>query len=165
MIPVEVILPLGVTLGLIASGLVGLWYVWPRMREASPSDALIPLILPHCFRYLGLSFLIHGVTRVPLDSRFAFPTAYGDLLTALLAFAAIVALRVKARGATLLVWVFSVVGIADFLNAFARGLTFAAPGDFGATYYIPMAVVPPLMVSHFLIVGYLLKARSIVAGR
>ncbi len=160
MIPVEAILPLSVTLGLIASGLIGIWYVWPRMRTASARDALIPLILPHCFRYLGLSFLIHGVTTVPLDTRFSFPTAYGDLLTALLALASVVALRSNARFATVLVWVFSVVGIVDFLNAFARGLTFLAPGDFGATYYIPMAVVPPLMISHFLIVAYLLKGKT-----
>ncbi len=163
MIPVEFILPLSVTLGLLASALIGLWYVWPLVRKASPRDALIPLILPHCFRYLGLSFLIHGVTTAPLDARFANPTAYGDLLTAVLALASVIALRANARFAIPLVWIFSFVGIADFINAFARGLTFAAPGDFGATYYIPMVIVPPLMVGHFLILARLwigTKAQS-----
>ena len=161
MIPVEAILPLSVTLGLTASGLIGLWYVWPLMRNARTRDALIPLIFPHCFRYIGLSFLIHGVTTTALDSRFANPTAYGDLLTSVLALASVVALRANARFAIPLVWIFSVVGVVDFLNAFARGLTFAAPGDFGATYYIPMVVVPPLMVGHFLILARLwTDARS-----
>ena len=155
MIPIEAILPLSVALGLLASGLIGLWYVWPRMRDITVSQALIPLILPHCFRYLGLSFLIHGVTTAPLDPRFAVPTGYGDLLTAVLAFASIAALRANARFAIPLVWIFSLVGVVDFINAFARGLTFAAPGDFGATYYIPMVVVPPLMVSHALIIARL----------
>jgi hypothetical protein len=156
MIPIEAILPLSVTLGLLGSGLIGLWYVWPRIRDVAARDALIPLIFPHCFRYLGLSFLIHGVTTAPLDPRFATPTAYGDLLTSVLALASVVALRANARFAIPLVWIFSVVGVVDFLNAFARGLTFAAPGDFGATYYIPMVIVPPLMVSHFLIIARLL---------
>ena len=97
MIPVEVILPLSVTIGLVTSGLVGAWYVWPRIRAMPTRDALMALIFPHCFRYLGLSFLIHGVTTAPLDHRFSFPTAYGDLLTALLGLVTILALRAKAR--------------------------------------------------------------------
>lgn len=160
MIPVEIILPLSVTLGLLASGLVGIWYIWPRIKNRSAGNALIPLILPHCLRYLGLSFLINGVTSTPLDSRFSLPTAYGDLITAILAFASVFALRANARFATPVVCLFSVVGVLDFLNAFARGLTFVAPGNFGATYYIPMAVVPPLMISHFLIIAHLLFNRS-----
>jgi hypothetical protein len=155
MIPLELILPLSVAIGLLASGLIGLWYVWPRIRAMPARDALMILIFPHVFRYLGLSFLIHGVTTAPMDHRFSFPTAYGDLLTAVLALISIAALKVNARVAIPLVWIFSVVGIVDFLNAFARGLTFAAPGDFGATYYIPMVVVPPLMVGHFLILARL----------
>ena len=160
MIPIEAILPIGVTFGLIASALIAVWYIWPQIKSAAPREALIPLIIPHCFRYLGLSFLIHGVTTAPLDSRFSIPTAYGDLLTAVLALIAIGALKLKSRYAIHFVWAFSLVGIVDFLNAFARGLTFVAPGDFGATYYIPMAVVPPLMISHFLIVVYLMKSNS-----
>jgi hypothetical protein len=160
MIPIEAILPLSVTLGLLGSGLIGLWYVWPRVRDVAVRDALIPLIFPHCFRYIGLSFLIHGVTTAPLDARFAVPTAYGDLLTSVLALASVVALRANARFAIPLVWIFSVVGVVDFINAFARGLTFAAPGDFGATYYIPMVIVPPLMVSHFLIIARLLTGAA-----
>ena len=155
MIPIEAILPLSVTLGLLGSSLIGLWYVWPRMRDIPASDALIPLILPHCFRYLGLSFLIHGVTTAALDPRFAVPTAYGDLLTSVLALASVAALRANARFAIPLVWIFSLVGVVDFINAFARGLTFVAPGDFGATYFIPMVIVPPLMVSHALIIARL----------
>lgn len=155
MIPLELILPLSVTIGLLASALIGLWFVWPRIRTMPARDALMILIFPHVFRYLGLSFLIHGVTTAPMDPRFSLPTAYGDLLTALLALISIAALKLNTRVAIPLVWIFSVVGTVDFLNAFARGLAFAAPGDFGATYYIPMVVVPPLMVGHFLILARL----------
>jgi len=65
-----------------------------------------------------------------------------------------------------------VAGTADFLNAFARGLMFAARGHFGATYYVPMVVVPPLKIGHFFIpaklrVGpkYGTPARARVIGR
>jgi len=155
MIPLELILPLSVTIGLLASGLIALWYVWPRIRSMPARDALTILIFPHVFRYLGLSFLIHGVTTAPMNHGFSLPTAYGDLLSALLALISIAALKVNTRVAIPLVWIFSVVGTVDFLNAFARGLTLAAPGDFGATYYIPMVVVPPLMVGHALILARL----------
>ena len=73
----------------------------------------------------------------------------------MLALAAITALRANARFAIPLVWIFSLVGVGDFINAFARGLTLVAPGDFGATYYIPIVVVPPLMVSDALIIARL----------
>ena len=159
MIPLKAILPFSVTLGLLASGLIGLWYVWPRVRDVAARDALIPLIFPHAFRYLGLSFLIHGVTTTALDPRFAVPTAYGDLLTSILALVAIAALRANARLAIPLVWIFSLVGIVDFTNAFVRGLTLLEPGDFGSTYFIPMVIVPPLIISHVLIIARLLRKR------
>lgn len=92
MLPVELILPLSVSIGLLTSGLIGYWYIWPRLRAMPRRDALMALIFPHCFRYLGLSFLIHGVTTAPLDSRFSFPTAYGDLLTSVLGLLSIVAI-------------------------------------------------------------------------
>ena len=155
MIPIDAILPFSVTFGVLVYGLIGLWYVWPLVRDVAARDALIPLIFPHCLRFVGLTFLIPGVTTAPLDPRFAIPSASGDVLTAVLALASIAALRANARFAIPLVWVFSLVGIGDFVNAFARGLTFVAPGDFGATYFIPTMVVPPLIVSHALIIARL----------
>jgi hypothetical protein len=111
MMPIEAILPFSVAFGLLVSGLIGLWYVWPRVRDVPARDALIPLIFPHCFRFVGLAFLIPGVTTAQLDLRFAVPTAYGDLLTAVLALASIAALRANARFAIHLVWIFSLVGL------------------------------------------------------
>jgi len=58
------------------------------------------------FRYIGLSFLITGVTTSPLDSRFAAPAAYGDLIAAVLALAAVMALLFKSRYSVSFVWIF-----------------------------------------------------------
>ncbi len=91
--PIDLILPLSMVLGFIACGLIAKWYVMPVLRALPRARALEPLLLFHCFRFIGLAFLIPGVTSQPLDPRFANPAAYGDLLAALLAFLGILALR------------------------------------------------------------------------
>lgn len=163
MTTIDAFLPLGMTLGISAFGMIGAWYVWPVMQRSSQRDALIPLLLPHCFRYIGLAFLIPGVTTAPLDPRFAMPAATGDLLAAFLALASILALKANMRGATALVWLFSIVGLADFANSLARGLTFVAPGQMGATYFIPFLVVPAMLVTQALIVARLWSGRAEIA--
>jgi hypothetical protein len=81
------------------------------------ADALMPLLLLHSFRHIGMAFLLPGVTATALDARFAIPAAYGDLLAAVLAFVAILALRQQWAAATPLVWLCNIVGTVDLLNA------------------------------------------------
>ena len=149
--PKDLILPLSMILGLVAYGLIAKWYVMPLLNTATKAQALVPLLLIHCFRFVGLAFLIPGVTSVPLDTRFSNPAAYGDLLAAVLAFLAIVALRYKWRVATPLVWIFNVEGILDLLIAVSLGLRFTEDGDLGATFFIPALIVPALIVTHIMI--------------
>ena len=87
----RLILFLSVVMALTAYSLIGKWYVMPILRSLPRPRALEPLLLLHSFRFVGLAFLIPGVTSQPLDARFANPTAYGDLLAALLALLAILA--------------------------------------------------------------------------
>ena len=58
--------------------------LWLKTRPFHKGLAL--LTVPHVFRTIGLSLLITGVTHSPLDSRFANPAAYGDLIAAVLFF-------------------------------------------------------------------------------
>ena len=44
----------------VAFGLVTQLYIWPRLRILERDDALIPLVVPHTFRFIGLSFLVPG---------------------------------------------------------------------------------------------------------
>jgi hypothetical protein len=60
----------------------------------------------------------HPVISPSLPSAFAVPDAYGDLVVAILAVAAIKALSRHTSVVTLLVWLFKVRGSADFLFAF-----------------------------------------------
>lgn len=148
---VLVIFLFSVAVSLINFGLIGFWYVWPRVRDLSMRDALIPLLLIHCFRFLGLSYLIPGVVGTPFDPQFVNWTAYGDSIAMLLAFASIAALRVDASFSIPLLWIFNIYGLLDFIDAFARAIPLIDPGNFGGSYFIPILVVPPMIISHLLI--------------
>ena len=146
--PIELMLPVSMAMGLLAWALIIGRYVHPLALRYSFSRVVEPLLFLHCFRYIGLMFLIPGVTSEPLDSRFAVPAAYGNLLAAVLAFVAIAALRWRLSWAVAAVALFNVVGLADLINAVGRGLAFSEDGDLGATYWIPATIVPLLVSTH-----------------
>src|SRR5438045_4107073 len=81
-------------------------YVLPRLPQWNPQTVLLPILLLHALRHLGLMFLAPGATVPGMPEQFAYPAAFGDLLAAVLALAAIPAVARGARGARLLVWVF-----------------------------------------------------------
>lgn len=155
--PIDFFLPISMILGLIAYALIARWYVMPLLNSITKAQALVPLLLLHCFRYVGLAFLIPGVTSASLDPRFSVPAAYGDLLAALLAFLGILALRQEWRIAIPLVWIFNVVGLLDLLIAVTLGLLFTEDGTLGATFFIPAVIVPALIVTHIMIFLILLR--------
>ncbi len=158
--PTDLILLLSMAMGLTAYGLIAKWYVMPVLLAVPRAEALVPLLLLHCFRFVGLAFLIPGVTSQPLDPRFANPAAYGDLLAALLAFLGILSLRRGWRIAIPLVWVFSVEGTLDLLNAVTQGLRYTEDGSLGATFFIPAVIVPALLVTHVMVFIILLRGDS-----
>ncbi len=162
--PIDLILLLSILMALTAFGLIAKWYVMPVLLSLPRSTALVPLLLFHSFRFVGLTFLIPGVTSEPLDSRFANPAAYGDLIAAVLALLAILALRRRWRVAIPMVWVFSVEGTLDLLNAIPQGLRYTEGGTLGATFFIPMVVVPALLVSHVMIFIMLLRGEPTSPG-
>ena len=130
----------------------------PVLRSLPRASAFVPLLLFHSFRFVGLAFLIPGVTSQPLDARFANPAAYGDLLAAVLALLAILALRRGWRAAIAMVWIFNVEGTLDLLNAVAQGLRYMEDlGALGATFFIPTVAVPALLVSHVMIFMMLMR--------
>ena len=155
----DFILPISIVIGLFTYGLIAKWYVVPWMDTVSRAAALSPILLLHGFRYIGLAFVIPGVTATALNPAFAVPAAYGDLIAALLALAAVLALRRALPGTLLLVWVFNIWGTGDLLNALYKGFRLTPDGDLGSTYFIPAVIVPALLVTHFLVFRELLKRR------
>ena len=65
-------------------GIAAKLYVLPRLPELRPRTVLLPILLLHSLRHLGLMFLAPGATYPGIPMPFAYPAAFGDLLAALL---------------------------------------------------------------------------------
>lgn len=64
-------------------------YLLPLIPRVRPQQILVPILLLHSTRHLGVMFLTRGATYPGLPQEFAYPAAFGDLITAIIAFAAI----------------------------------------------------------------------------
>lgn len=145
------------TLSLLTFGLIAGWVIYPRMRARSLRDALTPLLLFETLRTVGLAVLVTGVVGSALPAAFAIPTAVGDMLAVVLAFAALVAVRVGWRVATALVWLFTVVGLADFINATVLGLRLDIPAyHLGVVWLLLTYAVPAFTVAQVMVIALLL---------
>ncbi|MCZ6814296.1 MAG: hypothetical protein O7F14_09605 [Alphaproteobacteria bacterium] len=154
---IDLILPISMVMGLLVFGLAGKWYVVPALTGRDLKTVFPPFLLLHATRYVGLAFLIHGVTSEPLDPRFAHPAAYGDLLAAVLALVALAAVRLDWPFSIPLVWIFNIVGTLDLLYAVFQGMRFVPVDHFGAVFFIPAVIVPVLLVTHAIVFWLLLK--------
>jgi len=147
MIPPLALFGISIAFSFITWGIVLARYLLPELRRQSRADAMQPLILLHCFRFVGLSFLVPGVVSPDLPPAWAVPAAYGDLIAAVLALLALAAL--KSRLGVVLVWVFNLWGSADLLYAFYQGNQVGLePGQLGAAYFIVTVLVPLLLITH-----------------
>jgi hypothetical protein len=151
---------ISVLLSFVVWGIVAAQYLWPALRALPGARALRPLLVLHSFRFVGLVFLVPGVVSPTLPEAFARPAAYGDLIAAVLALVALSGL--STRCGIGLVWLFNLWGTADLFYAFYLGLIGAGirPGQLGAAYFIPTAVVPLLLITHGLVVLLLLSGGS-----
>ena len=156
---IQALFGLSILMSFVAFGLVTRFYIWPRLRLMARDDALLPLVLPHTFRFIGLSFLMPGVVSPALPSAFAAPAAYGDLVATVLAIAASLALFRRAPLAVVLVWLFNVWGASDFLFAYYQGLVTVQLDArmLGAAFFIPTVFVPAALITHGLIFWLLVR--------
>src|SRR6266478_1993770 len=92
-------------------------YLLPLVPRIRPQQILVPILLLHSMRHLGLMFLTRGATFPGLSSQFAYPAAFGDLITAILAFAVIPLVLRGSRLAKPAVWSFNIFGTLDLLTA------------------------------------------------
>ncbi len=136
-------------MSLVVWGSLAYWLLAPWLETKSLNEALFFLTVPHAFRHIGLVFLVPGVVAQPLPETFAAPAAYGDLLTGVLALLTLIALRNSWSVARAAVWLFSIVGTIDLVNALRQGDAWMT--NFGATWYIPTMLVPLLLVTQTMI--------------
>jgi hypothetical protein len=134
-------------------------YVLPNLPRLGAQAILVPILLLHSMRHLGLMFLATGATYAGLPAQFAYPAALGDLLTALLAMTAILTNLPQP-----LVWIFNVVGTLDLVAAITLATIYGAPDFMGPAYWIPAFWVPALLVTHYLVFTVLMQRKPIWAS-
>jgi len=132
-------------------------YLLPRLPALKPRSVLLPILLLHSLRHLGLMFLAPGATYPGIPMEFAYPAAGGDLLAALLALAAIPAVAMNSKAARPLVWIFNVEGTLDLAVAITLATRYGAQAFMGPAYWIPAFWVPALLVTHYVTFVILLK--------
>ena len=143
------ILPLNVVANTVIFYVAVRIYLWPQLSRLRPRQILIPVLLLHSTRHLGMMFLARGATYPGLSPEFAYPAAFGDLVAAILAFIAIPLVLRGSRAAKPAVWVFNVFGTIDLLVAIATATIYNAPVEMGPAYWIPAFWVPLLLVTHY----------------
>jgi hypothetical protein len=142
---------LSIAFSFIAWGVVAARYIWPELRLRQRAEALRPLLMLHSFRFVGLAVLVPGVVSPDLPSAFAH-----SMIAAILALLSLLLLPSAAGVAV--VWVFSLWGSADLLNAFYQGNHAGLlAGQLGAAYFLPTLVVPLLLITHGLAFRILLQ--------
>src|SRR5262249_56011118 len=110
------------TFSLVLCIVMARWYVAPRLAGRSRNEAVLPLLWVHAFRYAPLTLLAVGQADPHIPPDVIAVVAYGDFVAALFALLAIVAVEQRLRTATALVWLFSIVSIADLVYATARAV-------------------------------------------
>ncbi len=142
----------------LAFAVLAALFIWPRLIALPKPEALRLLILPHIFRFIGLSFLFPGVVSPQLPSRAAVPAAWGDVGASILALISIAALTLNWSFAIPLVWIFNLWGTIDLLDAYYQAISIGVnPGLFGAAFFIPTFLVPLLLTSHVMTFMMLLR--------
>ena len=148
-------------------------YVLPRVKELKPRTVVLPILLLHSTRHLGLMFLAEGATYPGISPVFARPAAFGDLLAAVLSLVAIPAVVAGSSAARVLVILFSLEGTIDLIAAIVLGTVYDVAPHLGPAYWIPAFWVPALLVTHYVTFVVLWNHRDrsawrpepVVAGR
>ena len=66
--PFSALFRITVVLGLAAWGAVAWHYIWRALRERSSPGSLMPILMLHGFRFLGLAFVAAGVVSPELPA-------------------------------------------------------------------------------------------------
>jgi len=145
------ILTLNLLFGTLVFAVAAKFYVLPRIGEWRPEAILVPILLLHSLRHLGLMFLADGAVLPGMPPQFAFPAAIGDFIAAFLALVAIPITLRNFRAARGLLWFFNIFGTSDLVAAIVLANIYQAPMYMGPAYWIPAFWVPALLVTHYVV--------------
>jgi hypothetical protein len=151
-------------LSLAAYAAIGWWFIRPWLQAKPVSIALSILLLPQLFRHVGISLLVPEIVDPTFPEVMARQTAIGDTLAALLAWVALVSIRVGWRHASAAVWTFNLVGLTDMVLNLVNGVRLGVADDLGAAWFGIAFVVPLMLVVHVLIFVFLLAGGRTARG-
>jgi hypothetical protein len=154
------VLPLNLVANTAIFYLAARLYLLPLIPRLRPQQILIPILLLHSTRHLGMMFLTRGATYPGLPAQFAYPAAFGDLVTAIIAFATIPLVLRGSRLEKPMVWTFNIFGTVDLLAAITTATIYNAPVAMGPAYWVPAFWVPLLLVTHYITFVVLLSRRD-----
>lgn len=121
-------------------------------RSRSMHAAVLPLLLLHAFRYLGLTLIVPGQMDPALAVDGLSVMAWGDYASGAAALLAAIAVHHRWPVATAMVALFTVIGIGDLIvvgyTATTIGVFFA---DIGTMWYVLVIFAPALLLSQLYI--------------
>ena len=157
------------TLNLVASTVVfyvaARIYLWPHLGRLRPRAVLVPILLLHSLRHLGLMFLTRGAIYPGLAPQFAWPAALGDFVAAVLALVSIFPVLRESAAARPLVWTFNIFGTLDLLDAIVLANVYDVMPYMGPSYWIPAFWVPALLVTHYVTFLVLIRHWPVAGER
>jgi hypothetical protein len=132
------------TLSFIIFAMMAVWYVAPWLATHRRAEALAPLLWVHAFRYIALQIFSAQNFGFAVSNGARDQIAFGDVIGAILALIAIVALRYRAGIAAFLVWVFVAESALDLTNSTIAGVreelfsTASSVTWLILTFYVPL---------------------------
>lgn len=124
---------------------------WFKARDFGA--AVLPLLILHSFRYLGLNMLVTGQMAPDIPREALQIMAYGDFAAGFTALLAAIAIAYKSKIGAMLVFVFTIVGVSDLIivapTAFNANVFDA---DMGMMWFLLLVYAPTLLLSHIYII-------------
>jgi hypothetical protein len=160
----ETIFRIHLALGYVAWLLCFGAYLWPKLKPMDRVEQHRAIATLHSFRFFGLVFILPGVVG-NLPAGFATFAAYGDFATGMLAMLALLTVRQRSLFWSFVV-AFNVVGTVDVIVDYYHAIQFGVdvnPGQFAASYVIPIIYVPLLIITHAAAFYLLLRPRPAAA--
>jgi hypothetical protein len=148
-------------LSLLVFGTIAIWYVAPWLNGLGRAEALIALLWLHVFKYVSLQGFGAQRDGFPISDGELLHIVVGYLSATLIALAAILALRRRARLGITLAWLLVAETIFNTGTIIRGGIEEHALGAArGVTWLIVCVYVPVLMVGLVLLIWQLISRRA-----
>jgi hypothetical protein len=164
---------LGLTVGLPVAALVSAFFAFGPIRAAMLAAPLPALVAVNAIRILpgGLFVLLYATGKLPAP--FAPSAGWGDIFAGVAALPLAWSILRFGRSVAPLVFAWSVIGIADLVNAIALGAlsapgplqTFAAPPTSAVMTTLPWLIVPGFLVPSLVFIHVVIFTRLLAKSQ